>query len=82
MFWIAVSHTRCQKVLAQDAPEIAPQFQDCYRDLLADLGVASPAEIRLRSAEVAIALPDVWETAQAMVAENCGNSRIPADRIL
>lgn len=82
MFWIAVTHTRCRMVLAQDAPEIAKDFAGGYRNLLADMGVASPAEIRRRSAEVARGLPAVWEIAEAIVAEKCGNPRLPLDRIL
>ncbi len=71
MFWIAVTHSRCQKVLLRDAPgQITRGFRDSYRELLGDLGVASFAETRRRAAEIERSLPGVWEMAEAIMAAN------------
>ncbi len=45
MFWIAVTHSRCQKVLPR-------RFSESYLDLPGDLGIASSAEVRRRCAEI------------------------------
>jgi hypothetical protein len=73
MFWIAVTHSRCHKVLSCDAPEkITQGFTHSYRDLLADLGLASFTEIRQRSAEIEQAIPQVWNLAEAILSANQG----------
>lgn len=73
MFWIGVTHSRCQKVLARDAPEeMTQRFRDSYRELVGDLGVPSFAEVRRRCAEVERILPRVWELAEAIIAANQG----------
>jgi hypothetical protein len=71
MFWIAVSHSRCQKVLSGDASGELPQsFSDSYRYLLDDLGIASFVDVRRRCAEVERFLPQVWEAAERIIAAN------------
>jgi hypothetical protein len=71
MFWIAVTHSRCQKVLSSDASaELAQSFSDSYRDLVGDLGIASFSEVRRRCAEVERFLPRVWEAAERIMATN------------
>ncbi len=72
MFGIAVTHSRCQKVLSIDAPELQG-FSNSYRDLVGDLGMASCAEVRRRCAEVERCLPRVWEAAERIMA---GDQRI------
>ncbi len=64
MFWIAVTHSRCQKVLAEGAA--AQRFDDTYRELAGDLGIASFADVRRRGAEVERFLPRVWEMAEQL----------------
>ena len=62
MFWIAITHSRRQKVLAGDASGELPQsFSESYRDLVGDLGIASFADVRRRCAEVERFLPRVRE---------------------
>ena len=79
MFWIAVTHSRCQKVLAGDASgELPPSSSDSYRDLVDDLGIASFADVRRRCAEVERFLPRVWEAAERIMASN---QRIEDERI-
>ena len=70
MFWIAVTHSRCQKVLSTDAPAELPTFTDSYRDLLGDLGIATFADIRRRRTEVERSLPQIWLTAETIMAAN------------
>jgi len=71
MLWIAVTHSRCQKVILTDAPaEMTQPLRDSYRELLADLRVPSTAEVRRRCAEVELILPSVWHLAEAIMAAN------------
>ena len=71
MFWIAVSHCRCQKVILRDASlEMTQTFRDNYRELVRDLGVPSPKEVQRRSAEVERILPRVCQVAEAIIAAN------------
>ncbi len=73
MFWIAVTHSRCYKVLSCDAPEKMKQrFRYNYRDLASDLGVASFVEIRQRCSEIERVLPRAWEVAEAILSANQG----------
>ena len=71
MFWIAVTHSRCQKVILCDAPAGMTQtFGDSYRELVSDLRVSSAKEVRRRCADVELILPGVWQLAEAIVATN------------
>jgi len=71
MFWIGVTHSRCQKILSCDAPEeLTPSLRDSYQELITDLGLASVAEIRRRCAEIERTLPRVCEVAENIVAAN------------
>jgi hypothetical protein len=73
MFWIAVTHSRCHKVLSSDAPGAMKQtFRHGYRDLVSDLGLPSFAAIRQRCIEIERALPRVWEMAEAIMSTNRG----------
>ncbi len=73
MFWIAVTHSRCQKVLSHDAPEeMTQRFRNSYRELVGDLGVPSFAAVQRRCAEVERILPQAWELAEAIIAANQG----------
>ncbi len=73
MFWIAVTHSRCHKVLSLDVRgEMTRSFMDSYRELVSDLGVPSFAEVRRRCAEVERMLPRVWELAEAIMTANQG----------
>lgn len=71
MFWIAVTHSRCQKVLSSDAlGELPQKFSDSYRDLLGDFGITSSADVRRRGMEVERLLPRVWEAAERIMGAN------------
>jgi hypothetical protein len=71
IFWIAVTYSRCRKVLDQDAPEaMRNKFSSGYRDLLADLGVTTFADVRRRSDQLKSFLPSVWELAETVIEAN------------
>jgi hypothetical protein len=73
MFWIAVTYSRCQKVLALDAPAaLKRRFDPGYRRLLGDLGITSFADLRRRGEQVKTQLARVWEVAEAIMAANPG----------
>jgi hypothetical protein len=71
MFWVGVTHSRCQKVLSHDAPrDLTQRFRDGYQELLGDLGVPTLAEVRRRCAEIERMLPRVYNLAEDIVAAN------------
>jgi hypothetical protein len=73
MFWIAVTHSRCHKILSRDGSEEMKQsFSNSYRDLVSDLGVPSFTEIRQRCAEIERVLPRVCKVAEAIMSANPG----------
>jgi hypothetical protein len=73
MFWIAVTHSRCQKVISEMAPsEMTQSFMDAYLELVDDLHLPSATDIRRRRAEVESMLPRVLELAERIVAEMTG----------
>jgi hypothetical protein len=71
MFWIAVTHSRCQHVLALDAPtERSQTFKEDYQQLLSDIGLPSFADVEHRCAEIERALPGVCDLAETIIAAN------------
>jgi hypothetical protein len=68
VFWMAVTYSRCQKVLTQDGPAgMFEQYDPGYRALLGDLGIHSSADLRERSRQVLESLPAIWEVAEAIM---------------
>jgi hypothetical protein len=71
VFWVAVTYSRCQWVLDHDAPRaVFDRFDPGYRDLIGDLGIASPSDLALRAEQAKQLLPRVWAAAEAIVAAN------------
>lgn len=71
MFWIAVTYSRCMKVLAIDgSAELKRRFDPGYRQLLGDLGITSFADLQQRCEQVKVRLARVWEVAEAIMAGN------------
>jgi hypothetical protein len=69
IFWIAVSHSRCQKVISDHAPsELTQAFRDSYLGLVDDLRLRSAAQRRQRRAEVESILPIVQDLAEVIAA--------------
>jgi hypothetical protein len=71
VFWIAVTHSRCQQVLLADAPaEMHEQYLAGYMRMLADLGIGSSADLEQRVEQIKALLPAVWQRAEAIVDAN------------
>jgi len=71
MFWIAVTHSRCQKVILRDFPaEMTQAFKDSYHELVSDLRVPSSTDVRRHCDRVEQILPRVWQLAEAIIAAN------------
>jgi len=73
IFWIAVTYSRCQHVLAVDASaELKRRFDPGYQQLLGDLGIASFGDLQRRCELVKAHLDRVWDVAEAIMAVNPG----------
>jgi hypothetical protein len=71
MFWIAVTHSRCQKVLSRDGPaDLAQSFKQSYQELVADLGLSTFAEVGRRCAAIDEMLLRIRELADIIMAAN------------
>lgn len=78
MFWIAVTHSRCQKIILCDSPgEMTQTFRDSYHELASDLRMPSFTDVRRRGAEVEQILPRAWQLTEAIIA---ANQEIESDR--
>lgn len=76
-FWMAVTYSRCQKLLARDehAARDGPaglfaRHDPGYHALMADLGICNSADLQERSRQALAMLPRVWEVAEAIMAAN------------
>lgn len=73
VFWIAATYCRCLKILFSDSPvEMYERFEAGFRRLVGDLGIVSFSDIRERCAQVNAFLPQVWDTAETILAANPG----------
>jgi hypothetical protein len=71
VFWIVATFARCQAVLAADAPpDVRRDLAPAFDELLADLGIGSPADLLARADHALRFLRAVWETAEAVMAAN------------
>lgn len=71
VFWLLATYARCEKVLHHDAPpELWARFEPGFRSLLADLGIASPADLQERAAQVRAFLAQVREVSDEIMAAN------------
>lgn len=70
VFWLVATASRCQAILDLEAPDVRYRFDDAYRQLLADLGVASLRDLQLRAEAVRNALPGIMEVADAIITAN------------
>jgi hypothetical protein len=78
IFWIVATYSRCEKVLYHDAPaDLRQRFRPGYQQLLADLGITSPADLQHRSAQVRAFLPRLWTVTEAILAANPGIEEAP-----
>jgi hypothetical protein len=80
MFWIAVTHSRCQKILSRDAPvELTKRFKHSYQELVFDLGLPTFAEVGRRCAKIERTLPQVCDLAEVLIAANRESTDIDAE---
>jgi hypothetical protein len=71
MFWIAVTYSRCMKVLWEDGTAEVFQLHDPgYRLLMADMGIQSSNDLWQHTNQVRAMLPRIWLVAQAIMAAN------------
>jgi hypothetical protein len=71
VFWIVATSARCQKVLAADAPPATrARHSPGFRELLGDLGVGSPGDLRRRAQDVLGFLPRLRRVTEAILAAN------------
>lgn len=67
VFWLLVTWSRCLLILERAAPAAGHRFEDGYRELLADLGVATYADLEARAGAVRVALPGIMAVAEAII---------------
>ncbi len=73
IFWMGVTASRCQSIFDRDGTaEMQARFDPAYRELLADLGITSFADLQRRLDQVRTYLPQVSEVADAIMAANPG----------
>ena len=71
MFWVGVTHSRCQKILSSDAPgRLTESFKNNYHELAGDLGLPNAAAVSRRSEEIQRVLPRVCDLAETIAAAN------------
>jgi hypothetical protein len=71
VFWIVATYARCLKLLAHDAPpHTTAAFAPAFAELLADLGIVAPADLRRRAQDVRAFLPRLREVTEAIIAAN------------
>ena len=71
LFWIVATYSRCLQVLHADADSATRErFTPGYRELLADIGIASSEDLGRRGRQVREHLPGVREVAEAILAAN------------
>ena len=71
VFWMVATYARCQLIFQQDgSPAIQAQFTPGFQRLVADLGIASSADLVQRGARVKAFLPRLWGVTAAILAAN------------
>ncbi|MCZ8516601.1 hypothetical protein O9H85_30290 [Paenibacillus filicis] len=72
LFWIVATFARCHKILAADAPDQQLELAPAFDAIVADLGITSSDSLIRRAEDVIHFLPNVWETAEAILLANPG----------
>lgn len=71
IFWIVATYARCQLIFEHDgSPALQAQFTPGFQHLLADLAIASSADLTQRSIQVKAFLPRLWYVTEAILAAN------------
>jgi hypothetical protein len=71
-FWIVVTYARCLALLHAEAPALLPAFEPGFATLLADLGIAAPADLPRRALQLRAFLPRLAETRDAILSATKG----------
>ena len=69
VFWLVATYARVQTVFHHDAPELEERHEPGFRALLADIGIASLADMERRGTEVQAFLPRLMEQAHTIMDE-------------
>ncbi|MBV9180525.1 MAG: hypothetical protein JO356_04375 [Acidobacteria bacterium] len=68
IFWLAVTYSRCLKVLACDAPRSKRRkFLNGYQELIEDLGLSTAAAVARRAQQIERLLPRICELAEKII---------------
>ena len=71
MFWLAVSHSQCHKVLSQDAPEaLTNSFNESFQQLAGEIRMSSFLEIRQHCAHIERVVPLLCDVAEGIIEAN------------
>jgi hypothetical protein len=71
VFWVLATFARCLTILASDGPPAAEaRHRPAMESLLADLGIAAPADLGRRAQEVRDFLPRLGQVTEAVLAAN------------
>lgn len=70
MFWIVATWCRCMHVFHDDAPELEAEHLPVFRELLADLGITSFADLQRRTTQTEAFIPDVWDVTERIITAN------------
>jgi hypothetical protein len=68
MFWIVATYARCLQILAVDAPAVHADFAPGFTELVAALGIASPADLGRQAQDVLGYLPRLRHLTDAILA--------------
>lgn len=70
LFYMIATYSRCRHIFHTDAPDLLTVHDPGYNEMLADLGIASHAELQQGCERVRAFLPQVEKTAQAIIEAN------------
>ncbi len=74
VFWLVATFSRCMAVFHHDTPAamhaLVSAHAAAYRRLLADVGIASSADLHRRAGRALAVLPELWSVAEEIMAAN------------
>ena len=70
LFYMIATYSRCRHIFHTDAPDLLTAHDPVYNEMLADLGIASHADLQQGCERVRAFMPQVEKTAQAIIEAN------------
>jgi hypothetical protein len=70
VFWLAATYGRCRHILSVDAPELLPELDADYRELMVDLRIESREQRSARREDILAFLPRLTNVTQEILAAN------------